>query len=60
MAVYIRRPRFDEERLSRGMPSQLHASDYFFLFEIHFIVDDENEQMVSITETENKYEGDIA
>ena len=54
MAVYIRRPRFDEKRLSRGMPSQLHASDYFFVFELHFIVDDEIEQMVSITETENK------
>ena len=32
----------------------------FFVFELHFIVDDENEQMVSITETENKYEGHIA
>ena len=60
MAVYIRRPRFDEERLSRGMPSESHASDYFFLFEIHSIVDDENERMFSITKTENKYGGHIA
>ena len=42
MALYIRRPNFAEERISRGMQSQLHASDYFFII----IVDDENEKYI--------------
>ena len=59
IALYIRRPRIDEERVSRGMQSELHASDYF-LFETHLIVDENFKKFYAITEDENKYEGYIA